>query len=133
MTLTESEIELAGATGVDALVLHHPVAEAASSGGVPLRGYVNLYNLAIFEAHEAFHGRHPGIGVIHGHVPFQDLHRVWRGAGECGLHWKAPSGNQEGTRHRRPCEGHLPTCPARRRFWRASDSRGSLLTFRRPT
>ena len=71
MTLTESEIELAGATGVDALVLHHPVAEAASSGGVPLRGYVGLYNLAIFEAHEAFHGRHPGIGVIHGHVPFK--------------------------------------------------------------
>ncbi len=71
MTLTESAIELAGATGVDGIVLHHPVADAASSGGVPLRGYVGLYNLAVFELHEAFHGRHPGIGVIHGHVPFR--------------------------------------------------------------
>ena len=71
MTLTESEIELAGATGVDAIVVHHPVADAASSGGVPLRGYVNLYKLAVLEAHEAFHGRHPGIGLIHGHMPFK--------------------------------------------------------------
>lgn len=71
MTLTESAIELAGATGVDAIILHHPVADAASSGGVPLRNYTGLYNLAIFEAHEAFHGRHPGIGIIHGHVPFK--------------------------------------------------------------
>ena len=71
MTLTESAIELAGATGVDAIVLHHPVAEAASSGGVPLRGYVGLYNLAVFEVHEAFHGRHPGIAWMHGHVPFK--------------------------------------------------------------
>ena len=71
MTLTESAIELAGATGVDAIVVHHPVADAASSGGVPLRGYVRLYNLAVFEAHEAFHGRHPGIAIIHGHMPFK--------------------------------------------------------------
>ena len=71
MTLTESEIELAGATGVDAIVLHHPVADAASSGGVPLRGYVGLYNLAVFEVHEAFHGRHPGIAWMHGHAPFK--------------------------------------------------------------
>ena len=71
MTLTESEIELAGATGVNAIVLHHPVADAASSGGVPLRGYVNLYHLAVFEVHEAFHGRHPGIAWMHGHVPFK--------------------------------------------------------------
>ncbi len=71
MTLTESEIELAGATGVDAIVLHHPVADAASSGGVPLRGYVDLYHLAVFEVHEAFHGRHPGIAWMHGHVPFK--------------------------------------------------------------
>jgi hypothetical protein len=71
MTLTESQIELAGATGVDAIVCHHPVADAASSGGVPLRGYVGLYNLAVFEAHEAFHGRHPGIAFIHGHKPFR--------------------------------------------------------------
>ena len=71
MTLTESQIELAGATGVDAIVCHHPVADAASSGGVPLRGYVSLYNISIFELHEAFHGRHPGIALIHGHTPFR--------------------------------------------------------------
>lgn len=71
MTLTESALELAGATGVDAIVLHHPVADAASSGGVPLRNYSSLYNLAIFELHEAFHGRHPGIAWMHGHVPFK--------------------------------------------------------------
>jgi hypothetical protein len=69
MTLTESAIELAGATGVDAIVLHHPVADAASSGGVPLRGYVGLYNVAVFEVHEAFHGRHSGIPILHGHLP----------------------------------------------------------------
>ncbi len=71
MTLTESQIELAGATGVDAIVTHHPVADAASCGGVLLRGYVGLYGLAVFELHEAFHGRHPGIGLIHGHRPFR--------------------------------------------------------------
>jgi hypothetical protein len=71
MTLTESQIELAGATGVDAIVCHHPVADAASSGGVPLRGYVSLYHICIFELHEAFHGRHPGIALIHGHTPFR--------------------------------------------------------------
>ena len=71
MTLTESQIELAGGTGVDAIVAHHPVADAASCGGVPLRGYVGLYGIAIFELHEAFHGRHPGIAWIHGHKPFR--------------------------------------------------------------
>lgn len=71
MTVTESQIELAGATGVDAIIAHHPVADAASSGGVPLRGYVGLYGVAIFELHEAFHGRHPGIALIHGHRPFR--------------------------------------------------------------
>jgi hypothetical protein len=71
MTLTESQIELAGGTGVDAIVAHHPVADAASCGGVPLRGYVGLYGVAIFELHEAFHGRHPGIAWIHGHKPFR--------------------------------------------------------------
>ncbi|MBW1713512.1 MAG: Nif3-like dinuclear metal center hexameric protein, partial [Deltaproteobacteria bacterium] len=71
MTLTESQIELAGATGVNAVVAHHPVADAASCGGVLLRGYVGLYGLAVFEVHEAFHGRHPGIGLIHGHRPFR--------------------------------------------------------------
>ena len=44
MTLTESQIELAGATGYDAIVCHHPVADAASSGGVPLR--VRVFNLS---------------------------------------------------------------------------------------
>ena len=71
MTITESQIELAGATGVDAIVSHHPVADAASSGGVPLRGYVGLYGIAVFELHEAFHGLHPGIALIHGHRPFR--------------------------------------------------------------
>lgn len=71
MTLTESQIELAGATGVDAVVCHHPVADAASCGGVPLRGYLALYGLAVFELHEAFHGRHPGIPWLHGHRPFR--------------------------------------------------------------
>ncbi len=71
MTLTESQIELAGATGVDAIVTHHPVADAASCGGVLLRGYVGLYGITVFEVHEAFHGRHPGIAWIHGHKPFR--------------------------------------------------------------
>jgi len=71
MTLTESQIELAGGTGVDVIVVHHPVADAASCGGVPLRGYLSLYNLAVFEVHEAFHGLHPGIALIHGHRPFR--------------------------------------------------------------
>jgi hypothetical protein len=71
MTLTESAIELAGGTGVDAIVVHHPVADAASSGGVPLKSYLSLYNLAVFELHEAFHGLHPGIPYIHGHLPFR--------------------------------------------------------------
>ncbi|MCG8532221.1 MAG: Nif3-like dinuclear metal center hexameric protein, partial [Desulfovibrionales bacterium] len=42
MTLTESAIELAGASGVDAMVVHHPVADAASSGGVLLKTYLEL-------------------------------------------------------------------------------------------
>lgn len=67
MTLTESAIELAGASGVDAMVAHHPVADAANSGGVLLRTYLGLYNLAILELHEAFHGLHPGIAYLHGH------------------------------------------------------------------
>jgi putative NIF3 family GTP cyclohydrolase 1 type 2 len=71
MTLTESQIELAGATGVDAVICHHPVADAASCGGVPLRGYLALYGVAVFELHEAFHGRHPGIALLHGHRPFR--------------------------------------------------------------
>jgi hypothetical protein len=38
---------------------------------VPLRGYTALYGLAVFELHEAFHGRHPGIAWLHGHQPFR--------------------------------------------------------------
>ncbi|MGE5485246.1 MAG: Nif3-like dinuclear metal center hexameric protein [Ignavibacteriales bacterium] len=71
MTLTESHIELAGATGVDAIVAHHPVADAANSGGVPLKTYLGLYGIAALELHEAFHGLHPGITYLHGHKPFR--------------------------------------------------------------
>lgn len=66
MTLTECNIELAGATGVDAIVAHHPIADAANSGGVTLKSYLNLYDIAVLELHEAFHGVHPGISFIHG-------------------------------------------------------------------
>lgn len=70
MTLTECNIELAAATGVDAIIAHHPIADAANSGGVNLRGYLDLYGLSVFELHEAFHGLHPGIAYIHGHHSF---------------------------------------------------------------
>jgi hypothetical protein len=66
MTVTESAIELAGATGVDCIIAHHPIAEAANTGGVLARDYLNLYGIALFELHEAFHGRHPGIAWLHG-------------------------------------------------------------------
>ncbi|MGI6424537.1 MAG: Nif3-like dinuclear metal center hexameric protein [Tepidanaerobacteraceae bacterium] len=71
MTLTEGNIELAGATGVNAIVAHHPIADAANSGGVTLSYYLSLYNISVFELHEAFHGLHPGISYIHGHQPFR--------------------------------------------------------------
>lgn len=67
MTLSEHHIELAHAIGVDAILTHHPVADGASSGGVPIRDYLSLYGIALLECHEAFHGLHPGIGYIHGH------------------------------------------------------------------
>ena len=70
MTLTESAIELAAATGVNVIITHHPVADGASSGGVLLKDYLNNYNIAVFELHEAFHGLHPGISFLHGHKPF---------------------------------------------------------------
>lgn len=70
MTMTECNIELAGAIGVDAIVAHHPVADAANCGGVTLAGYLSLYGLSVFELHEAFHGLHPGIAYIHGHKSF---------------------------------------------------------------
>ncbi len=71
MTLTEQAIELAGATSVDVLVAHHPIADAASSGGVLLKTYLDLYNISVFELHEAFHGLHPGMAHIHGHDPYR--------------------------------------------------------------
>lgn len=67
MTMTELVIELAGATGVDAVVAHHPIADAASCGGVTLKNYLDLYQVAGLECHEAFHGLHPGIAFLHGH------------------------------------------------------------------
>ncbi|MFC4769197.1 Nif3-like dinuclear metal center hexameric protein [Effusibacillus consociatus] len=75
MTLSEHDIELALATGVDAIVAHHPIADAASSGGVTLKNYLSLYDIAVLELHEAFHGLHPGIPFLHGHkVIFKDVH-----------------------------------------------------------
>lgn len=71
MTLTESQIELAGAIGIDAIVAHHPVADAANSGGVTLKSYLGLYGIAVFEVHEAFHGLHPGLSWLHGHKAFR--------------------------------------------------------------
>ncbi|SDJ78324.1 NIF3 (NGG1p interacting factor 3) [Paenibacillus naphthalenovorans] len=67
MTLTESVIELASAMRLDLIVVHHPVADAASSGGVPFADYLPLYDLALIEMHEAFHGLHPGLTLLHGH------------------------------------------------------------------
>lgn len=67
MTLTESMIELASGMKLDLLVVHHPVADAASSGGVPFADYLPLYDLAVIEMHEAFHGLHPGLTFLHGH------------------------------------------------------------------
>ncbi|MDF2960469.1 MAG: NGG1p interacting factor 3 protein [Paenibacillus sp.] len=67
MTLTESVIELASAMKLDLIIVHHPVADAASSGGVPFADYLPLYNLALIEMHEAFHGLHPGLTLLHGH------------------------------------------------------------------
>ena len=70
MTLNESAIELAAATGVNVIVAHHPIADAANSGGVLLRFYLDIYGISVFELHEAFHGLHPGIPFLHGHMPF---------------------------------------------------------------
>ncbi|WP_314000639.1 Nif3-like dinuclear metal center hexameric protein [uncultured Paenibacillus sp.] len=67
MTLTESMIELASGMNLDLLVVHHPVADAASSGGVPFADYLPLYGLSLIEMHEAFHGLHPGMTFLHGH------------------------------------------------------------------
>jgi len=66
-TCTENAIELAHSLRIDLLLVHHPVADGASSGGVPLKTYLELYNLALIELHEAYHGLHPGIPWLHGH------------------------------------------------------------------
>ncbi|MBI2875175.1 MAG: Nif3-like dinuclear metal center hexameric protein [Firmicutes bacterium] len=66
LTLTEGILELAGHQGLDAVLVHHPVADAASSGGVLLKDYCELYNLAILELHEAFHGIHAGRAILYG-------------------------------------------------------------------
>ncbi|MFZ5648113.1 MAG: NGG1p interacting factor NIF3 [Bacillota bacterium] len=71
MTLTETAIELARATDVDAIVAHHPIADAANCGGVTMKNYLGLYNIAAFELHEAFHGLHPGLSYLHGHQAFR--------------------------------------------------------------
>lgn len=71
MTCTECAIELAGTTGIDAILAHHPYADAASFGGVQMKVYLDLYNLCAFELHEAFHGRHPGLSYLHGHKPYK--------------------------------------------------------------
>ena len=70
MTMTESVIELAAATGVDAIIAHHPACDASNSGGVLMKTYLGLYDLAFFELHEALHGTHPGIPWMHGHKPY---------------------------------------------------------------
>lgn len=70
MTMTESAIELAAATGVNAIIAHHTLAEACNSGGVLFKYYLGCYKLAAFELHEAFHGTHPGIPWLHGHKPY---------------------------------------------------------------
>lgn len=70
MTMTESAIELAAATGVNAIIAHHTMAEACNSGGVLFKYYLGCYKLAAFELHEAFHGTHPGIPWLHGHKPY---------------------------------------------------------------
>jgi hypothetical protein len=67
MTLTESMIELASGMNLDLIIVHHPVADAANSGGVPFADYLPLYGLALIEMHEAFHGLHPGLTLLHGH------------------------------------------------------------------
>ena len=67
MTINECVVELAGGMGVNVLVAHHPFADATNFGGVALKNYCDLYGLSLIEAHEAFHGLHPGIALIHGY------------------------------------------------------------------
>lgn len=67
MTLTESMIEMGSAMNLDLIIVHHPVADAANSGGVPFADYLPLYDLSLIEMHEAFHGLHPGMTLLHGH------------------------------------------------------------------
>ena len=67
MTVTEAVVELTGGMGINVLVAHHPFADATNFGGVLIKDYCDLYGINVFEAHEAFHGRHPGISFLHGY------------------------------------------------------------------
>ena len=67
MTINEAVIELAGGMGINVLIAHHPFADATNFGGVLIKDYCGLYGINVFEAHEAFHGRHPGISFLHGY------------------------------------------------------------------
>jgi hypothetical protein len=59
------------ACGIDVILTHHPIADAANSGGVPLKSYLDLYDISVMELHEAFHGLHPGLSWLHGHKAFR--------------------------------------------------------------
>lgn len=67
MTLTESAIELAAFTHVNVIIVHHPINEGDRQGSISYKNYLSLYNIAVFELHEAFHGLHPGIPWLHGY------------------------------------------------------------------
>ncbi len=71
MTMTEQDLELANAMDIDMIIAHHPVADATNSGGVNLKYYLDLYDIAVAELHEAFHGLHPGLPFLHGHQAFR--------------------------------------------------------------
>src|SRR5690625_5494675 len=69
--MIDLDIVLVVANYDDAIVAHHPVAYDASCGGVTLKNYFDLYKIAFFECHEAFHGLHPGIAYLHGHKVYK--------------------------------------------------------------
>src|SRR5690625_7894405 len=69
--MIDLDIVLVVANYDDAIVAHHPVAYDASCGGVTLKNYFDLYKIAVFECHEAFHGLHPGIAYLHGHQVYK--------------------------------------------------------------
>ena len=61
-------------------------------GGVPLKGYLSLYGLALFELHEPFHGLHPGIAYLHGHEVTDFHHALCRCCGNIVLSGRALPG-----------------------------------------